>query len=198
MAKAPHFIDNVSPHEKKRFSKFLAEDEELILSTGYSKLYLRQRFMFYVLLPGSLLILIFLGVAYFLDLNLYLWVGIGTFLAIILAFLKTYHINLSHRYLLTTRRVLLKKGYFAVKLTSALYDKITHIEVEQGFVDRMFLNHGTIIINTAGSNRDEMVLEYVESPVEFKNILERLINREREQYSRQSGPVVSLEGELVE
>jgi uncharacterized membrane protein YdbT with pleckstrin-like domain len=106
-----------------------------------------------------------------------------------------YHAN---RYLLTTRRVIIKKGLVSVKLISALYDKITHIEVDQGIMDRLIMKHGDIIINTAGGNRDELKILSVDEPVQFKNLLERLINRERERFGGTSGPVVTVEGELVE
>lgn len=104
----------------------------------------------------------------------------------------------SHRYLLTTRRVIIKKGLLTYKLTSALYDKITHIEVDQGFLDRIIMHHGKIIINTAGLNKGEITLDFVDNPVEFKNLLERLINREREHYGRTPGPILAVEGEVVD
>lgn len=83
-------------------------------------------------------------------------------------------------------------------MTSALYDKITHIEVEQGFLDRLIMKHGTVIVNTAGMNKAEIKIEYVDAPIEFKNLLERLINRERESFGRPTGPVVAVEGEVIE
>ena len=66
------------------------------------------------------------------------------------AILKTLHTYHANRYLLTTSRVIIKKGLFNIKLTATLYDKITHLEVDQSFFDRMLLHHGDIIINTAG------------------------------------------------
>jgi len=190
--------ENLTEQERKRYKVFLAEDEELMMVTGFGKIYLRQKFIIYMMLPGGVLWILGLALAYFNHFNL----GVGMLLGIVasgfFAFIKTWFLNKSNRYLLTTRRVIKKGGFFAVKLTSALYDKVTHIEVDQGFIDRYFMHHGTIVINTAGANKDEIILKFVDYPVEFKNILERLINREREQFGRQTGPVVSLEGELVE
>lgn len=192
------YQESTSPDQKKHYARFLAEDEELVVVTGFSRIYLRQKFIIYLALPGAIFILGGLGLGYWLQIQPGYGLLIGLLLAALIAFLRTYWINLANKYILTTRRVIIKTGLFTNKLSSALYDKITHIEVEQGFIDRLFLNHGKIIINTAGSNKDELVLKYVESPIQFKNLLERLINREREQYGRQTGPVVSLEGELVE
>jgi len=108
--------------------------------------------------------------------------------------MHTYH---SNRYLLTTRRVIIKKGIFGVKLTTTLYDKITHLEVDQTIVDRLLLHHGNIIINTAGVTKGEIVLRYVDYPLELKNLLERLINREREQFGLRSTPLQTVEGEII-
>jgi hypothetical protein len=48
-------------------------------------------------------------------------------------------------------------------------------------------------------SKDEIVIKYIDYPLEFKNLLERLINREREQYSGKSaGPITTIEGEIVE
>jgi uncharacterized membrane protein YdbT with pleckstrin-like domain len=91
-----------------------------------------------------------------------------------------------------------KRGMFNVKLMSALYDKITHIEVDQSFLDKLLMHKGTVIIHTAGSNKDELTLAFIEYPIEFKNILERLINRERRDTQGGSTPLVEVEGEIVE
>ncbi len=183
---------------KKEFESFLSEDEELVLATGFGKNYMRHKFAYYSLWPGGLLMAAGLGLAYYYQFNLGLGLLAGFIAASIYALLHSiwhYHAN---RYLLTTRRVIIKKGLLSVRLTSALYDKITHIEVEQSIIDRWLLKHGNIIINTAGGNKDQLHITSIDEPIHFKNLLERLINRERERYSGQSGSVVTLEGELVE
>lgn len=192
-----HYHEAPSEKEKQSFAKFLAEDEELILATGLGEVYLRSHFITGIILPGLVFILGGLGVAYILQFNLGWGLLIGLLVATVSSFLRTLHLHHANRYLLTTRRVIIKRGIFAVKLTAALYDKITHIEVEQGFFDRALMHYGKIIINTAGTNKGEITLEYVDYPIEFKNLLERLINREREQFGLRSGPVVTLEGEVV-
>lgn len=192
------YQDTATPADKRQFSRYLAEDEELVLVTGYGRIYMRQMFVIYLGLPGLVFILGGVGISYLLSLNLILGFGAGFLVAIFVAFVKCHFLYNAHRYLLTTRRVVIKSGYFSVKLTSALYDKITHIEVDQSLFDRMIMRHGSVIINTAGMNKAEIKLDYVDSPVEFKNLLERLINREREQYGRSTGPVIAIEGEVVE
>lgn len=184
--------------DKKHFEQYLAEDEELVLATGYGANFLRHQFAIYIMLPGGIFWILGLVLAYFTGYNIGYGLLLGLVLSLVFAYIKTLLLYHSHRYLLTTRRVIIKNGFFAVKLITALYDKITHIEVDQSFVDRAIMKHGNIIINTAGGNKDEIRVDNVDAPMEFKNLLERLINREREHFGRQGGSVVTLEGELVD
>ena len=190
--------DGASLRDKKAFAKYLSEDEELVLASGYGKNYIRHKFIYYIIWPGGILLAVGGAWAYYTQNNLGFGLLYGLVGATIVAFIQallTYH---SHRYLLTTRRVMIKYGFFNVKLTSALYDKITHIEVDQSFMDRIIMKHGNVIVNTAGASNDQLVLAFIDEPLTFKNLLERLINREREQYGRPTGPVVTVEGELVD
>ncbi len=191
-----HYRESPTPEQKKSFAPYLSEDEDLVLVTSLSRAHLRSKFMMYLLFPGLLVLGLVLGLG---------WVsGIGKIpsliLSIILMFgsavLKTMHIYHANRYLLTTKRVIIKKGLFSVKLTAALYDKITHIEVEQGFTDRLLFHHGTVNINTAGQG--QISLKFIDYPLEVKNLLERLINREREQLGMRAQSTTTLEGEIVE
>ena len=177
-----HYKESPSQKQRNVFKKYLSEDEELVLVTGLSQATIRSNLIIYLLFPGLLLFGLGLGLGWLL--------GLGKIWALTLAFigqftaaaLKTMHLYHSNRYLLTTRRVIIKRGIFGVRLTAALFDKITHLEVDQSIIDRLLLHHGTIIINTAGGNQDQIILRYVDYPMELKNLLERLINREREQF----------------
>lgn len=190
-----HYKDSPSEKDRKAFAPFLAEDEALILVTGFGKVYLRTQFILSLAWPGGIFLVLSLITAYFFKYNLASGALLGLALATLTALLKTLHIYHANRYLLTTRRVIIKKGVFAVKIMSALYDKVTHIEVDQSFVDKLLYHHGTIIVNTAGLNKGEITLKYVDWPIELKNLLERMINREREQFGLRATP---LEGELVD
>lgn len=192
-----HYRDAPSEKQKKSFAKFLAEDEELILVTSLSQAYIRSCFATTLIIPGGIFMLLGMGLAYQQRFNLGYGLLAGLIVAAFLAAIRTLIVYHGNRYLLTTRRVIIKKGFFAVKLTAALYDKITHIEVDQSFFDKVFLHHGTIIVNTAGMSKDEIVLSHVDHPIEFKNLLERLINREREQFGMRTGPVTTVEGEII-
>lgn len=192
-----HYRESPTLKQKQAFTSYLSEDEELILVTGLSRAYIRSKFIMYLIFPGLVFFGLGLGASWILGFTKEWTLIWATVLMIVSAFLKTLHIYHANRYLLTTRRVIIKQGLFSVKLTAALYDKITHLEVDQSFMDRLFFHHGHIIINTAGMNKGEIKLNYVDYPMELKNLLERLINREREQYGLRSGIVSTVEGEIV-
>jgi len=192
-----HYKESPTPAQKSSFAPYLAEDEEMILVTGLSKAYIRSKFIMYMLFPGMIGLGVSLGAGKLLNIDLMKAFFAGVFLMIFMATLKTLHLYHANRYLLTTRRVIIKKGLFAVKLTAALYDKITHLEVDQGLVDRFLLHHGTIIVNTAGMNKGDIVLRFVDYPMELKNLMDRLISREREQFGGRGGTISTVEGEII-
>lgn len=193
-----HYRDAPSPKQKKAFEKYLSEDEELVLVTGLSGAYLRQEAIIYFIFPGIIFGIMSGLLAWTVSLDMWYILGFAIVAMTIVSILKTLHLHHANRYLLTTRRVMIKKGLFAVKLTAALFDKITHIEVDQGLIDRLLLHHGSIIVNTAGMNKSEFIMQYVDYPMELKNILERLINREREQLGKKYEPLSAVEGEIVD
>lgn len=193
-----HYQDSPSQKQKKAFRKYLSEDEELVLVTGFSGAYLRSKCLIYILFPGMLFLALGLGLGWLLGLGKIWALGLGLGGMFLVAIIRTMHVYHANRYLLTTRRVIIKQGVFGVKLTAALFDKITHLEVDQGIVDRLFLHHGTIIINTAGMNKGEITLKFIDYPLELKNLLERLINREREQFGLRGATLTEVEGQIIE
>ena len=192
-----HYRESPTQKQINAFSKYLSEDEELVLVTGFSSAYLRQEAIISFAFPGIIFGLIGVGLGWFLGFSKVWTATLALVLMFLCSVIKTMHSYHSNRYLLTTRRVMIKKGIFGVKLSTALYDKITHIEVDQGLVDRMLLHHGNIIVNTAGMNKNEFTLRFVDYPIELKNLLERLINREREQMGRKFESLSAVEGEII-
>lgn len=192
-----HYRESPTEKQKKAFAKYLSEDEELVLITGLSAAHIRSSFIMYFLFPGMLFFGAGLGLGWLLGLGKTWALALAFFGLIAAAILKTMHLYHSNRYLLTTRRVVIKKGVFGVKISATLYDKITHLEVDQSFIDRLLLHHGSIIINTAGMNKGEINLKFVEYPLELKNLLERLINREREQFGLKGATLTEVEGEII-
>ncbi|MBI2196197.1 PH domain-containing protein [Candidatus Daviesbacteria bacterium] len=192
-----HYRESPTEKQRQAFKKYLSEDEELVLVTGLSAAFIRSRFLIYTLFPGMLFLGLGLGVGWLLALDKIWALILGLGGMFLVAFVKTMHVYHSNRYLLTTRRVIIKKGFFSVKLTAALFDKITHLEVGQSIIDRLLMHQGTIIVNTAGLNKGEIMLKYVDYPLELKNLLERLINREREQFGLRGATLTEVEGEII-
>lgn len=192
-----HYKESPSLKDRKIFAKYLSEDEDLVLVTGLSKAYIRSKFIIHLFFPGLLFFGTGLGLGWIFGFDKAWVLIVAITLMILVAVLRTLHIYHANRYLLTTKRVIIKRGLFSVKLTAALFDKITHLEVDQSVIDRFILHHGSIIVNTAGLNKGEIVLRYIDYPLEIKNLLERLINREREQMGMRVQPITALEGEIV-
>lgn len=190
-----HYRESPTAEQKKAFAPYLSEDEELVLAIGLSKAYIRSKFILYLLFPGLLFFGLGLGLGWILSLEKNWAFGVSVVAMILVTILKTMHTFHSNRYLLTTKRVVIKKGLFSVRLTAALFDKITHLEVDQSVIDRFLLHHGSIKINTAGQG--QIALNFIDYPMEIKNLLERLINREREQLGMRATPITAMEGEIV-
>lgn len=189
MSKA-HYPSDPTDKDENYAKKFMSPDEELELITGYGRVYLRQRFIVQILLPGAIFILIGTAYAYFTKANIGYGMLVGLIVACVFSFMKTMKLRMAHKYILTTRRLIVKEGLFNIKVSSTLYDKITHIEIDQSLVDRLIYHHGTLVINTAGGgDKDRVILHYVEAPVEFKSILERLVHEERRYLIEESGSV---------
>lgn len=164
--------------DQKKYSKYLEEDEELELVTGYGESYLIQRFIEKLIFPGLIFILIFIPLTLIVLHNLILALFLGIILDLAYTLLIIWKIESSHRYILTNKRIMVKQGSFDLKIKSVMYDKIIDIDIDQSLTDRLFLRQGTVIIKTSGEF-DELVLSNVEHPFEFKDILDKLIHLQK-------------------
>lgn len=181
-----HYGEPPSEKKAKKFQKFLSEDEEMMLMTGFSPMYLYNKFSLYLMILLAVALPLGAGASIFFKLQMATTLVIACLIALILAYIKTYFVKEGTHYILTNKRVVVQKGYFSISLGSAPYNKISHIEIEQSFIDRFLFKHGELIIHTAGSNSKEVTINSIDEPVEFKNILEGLIHRERSEYSNLS------------
>lgn len=75
------------------------------------------------------------------------------------------------KYLVTDKRVIVKKGLIGQSTISADYSKITDVTVQQGILGRLILHTGTIVLNTAGTDLGEVILEWIQDPFEAKNTI---------------------------
>ncbi len=77
------------------------------------------------------------------------------------------------KYTLTTHGITSSKGIFTEVLTSATYNKITDIGLKQSFFDKI-MNTGTIYVDTAGTDKIELVFENVNRPFFIKQKISEL------------------------
>src|SRR3989344_8535100 len=104
-----HYRESPNQKQKDKFKKYLSEDEELILVTGLSAAYMRNKFIMYILFPGLLFLGLGLGLGWFLELSKIASLVLAFIAMFFASILKTIHTRHSTKYLLTTRRVIIKK-----------------------------------------------------------------------------------------
>ena len=54
---------------------------------------------------------------------------------------------------------------------------ITHVTIEQSFLQRFLFNTGHLVIITAGFDQREIVIEHIANPVGFKVMIEELTQK---------------------
>ena len=140
-----------SKSQKKRLAKFLSQGEEIVVVTSIGNRYFWLKFL--SLLPFAFLI-----------------VGIPKLGQLV-------RMRQSYTYVLTNRRFLIIRGIFSRKIVTAPLTAITHVTIEQSFLQRFLFNNGHLVIITAGFDQREIVIEHVGNPVEFKILIEELTEK---------------------
>jgi len=79
----------------------------------------------------------------------------------------------SKKYTLTTHGITSSKGIFTEVLTTATYNKITDVGLKQSFFDKL-MNTGTIYVDTAGTDKIELVFENINRPFFIKQKINEL------------------------
>lgn len=169
--------------QKKRFEKFLSQDEELVIVTGIGIRYFFILLFLLMLLP---LIVTYASIFLFLggvEITAYPWLkylGIPAVFLLIYNTPKYSHLlrmRQSYTYALSNRRFLIIRGIFSRKIVTAPLTAITHVTVEQSFLQRFLFNTGHLVIITAGFDQREIVIENIGNPLEFKIMLEELTEK---------------------
>ena len=145
-------------HHIKRFGHLLSGNEELVAVFG-------------------------IGDRYFWSNAISLGI-LSIFIIPIPFLLKLIHQKHSNTYILTDKRVIIKRGILSTEVTTAPYDHITHIVVRQSFLHKFSFKMGDIIIHTAGPTPIEVHLLKVQEPIAVKNLIEELISKEKAGRSR--------------
>lgn len=90
------------------------------------------------------------------------------------AFYFGFYLKAANAYAFTDHRVLSHRGLLSTKMISTEYQKITDVTVIEPFFSRVLFNIGTLEIDTAGTKKQEIVLNDVEAPYEIKKRLDSL------------------------
>lgn len=110
--------------------------------------------------------------------GLFLITGSGASFGILVialaAFYYGFYLKAANAYAFTEHRVLVHRGWLSTKLISTDYQKITDVTVHEPFLSRVIFHTGSIEIDTAGTNRQDLVLRNVEHPYEVKKKLDEL------------------------
>lgn len=176
-------LKEVPKGQKKRLAKLLSTGEDIVYVTGIGTRYFIIALMFLLFIP---LILTYIAIFMFfgvLTIGNYDWLKYLGFIP--LGFLiyntpKYTHIirmKQSFTYALTNRRFLIVRGIFSRKIVTAPLSAITHVTVEQSFMQRFFFNTGHLVIITAGFDQREIVIENIGNPLEFKILIEELTEK---------------------
>lgn len=164
---------------RKKYEKFLAPGEELEYVAKIGDRY------YYSMMFSGVSTFAMLAPMILLSTHIQLFpLWLGTLFSVssligLWPILKVGPLRHSLRYIFTSRRIIIKEGIFSLNVTTAPYDKITHIVIRQTLVNRMFYGAGSIILHTAGPTPVEMELIHIEQPFAVKNLLEQLIHEER-------------------
>lgn len=168
-----------SERQKKRIAKYLSGDEDVICITSIGQRYVWINMIFFLLLPLGLFYFSIFAIFGIVKLpQEYGWIKIAGIIVFALALFKlknTSHIlrkRQSNVYVLTNRRILIKTGLFSRKIVTAPLNRITHITIDQSFIQRFLYNTGHLLIITAGFDQREIVVEHIASPVDFKILVE--------------------------
>lgn len=169
--------------QKKRLSKLLSRDEEVMYVTGIGPRFFYISLLIQLFIPLALTYIamfMFFGVITLPNYDWLKYFGIIPLVLLIYNTPKYSHLirmKQSFTYALSNRRFLIVRGIFSRKIVTAPLTAITHVTVEQSFLQRFVYNTGHLVIITAGFDQREIVIENIGNPLEFKILIEELTEK---------------------
>lgn len=103
----------------------------------------------------------------------WLW-QMAIFIIAIALFYYGFYLKAANAYAFTDRRVLVHQGWLSTRMITTEYQKITDVTVLEPLIQRLIFASGTLVVNTAGSKTEEIVLSNVERPYELKKKLDEM------------------------
>lgn len=163
----------------KTWQKIISPQEKIELTFSLGKRYLNTIRWFWFLLASFSFFLSFQTIKSenkIIDI-----IGFALlFLGFILAFYSLFgpwYLRKTNNFAFTNRRILVLRGWLSTKLMSVEFDKITNIQVEQKILEKIFFNTGSLIIDTAGTSSQEIIITNIEEPYKIKAKLDELMSK---------------------
>ena len=100
--------------------------------------------------------------------------GFGIFTFLVALFYYSFYLKVANAYAFTNKRVLIHRGWLSTHTISVDYAKITDVHIIEPFFSRILAHTGDMGIITAGSTRDQIVLQHIDAPYEIKKKLDLL------------------------
>ncbi len=169
--------------KKKKLQKLLGSGEEVVYVTSIGPRYFWVNMIILLFIPLILTyvaIFMFFGVFSIPNYEWIKYLGVIPLLILIYNTPKYSHLirmKQSFTYALTNRRFMIIRGIFSRKIVTAPLTAITHVTIEQSFIQRFIYNTGHLVIITAGFDQREIVIENIGNPVEFKIMIEELTRK---------------------
>lgn len=93
---------------------------------------------------------------------------------------NAWYIKISNEFILTDKRLIVKRGWLNTHIKTIYYNRITDMSIRQTLLEKI-IKTGTLSISTAGSDGYEAILLHIKSPYKIKKILyEAKLNYEKE------------------
>jgi membrane protein YdbS with pleckstrin-like domain len=92
---------------------------------------------------------------------------------------NAWYIKISNEFILTDKRLIVKRGWLNTHIKTIYYNRITDMSIRQTLLEKI-IKTGTLSISTAGSDGYEATLLHIKSPYKIKKILyEAKLNYEK-------------------
>ena len=98
----------------------------------------------------------------------------GMVVALVTLFFSIFYLKAANAYAFTNKRVVIHRGWLSTNMISIDYDKITDVKVSEPIISRLIMRTGSLVVNTAGSIGDEVILKNISTPYETKKKLDVL------------------------
>lgn len=145
---------------KKIKEKIISADEKILVEFGVAKAYAN----FWIFLG---MVILFISLIFIKELWLAILLGLS-----LLAY--GFYLKAAYFYFLTDKRIICYYQFLRTELTSIDYQKITDVNVKENFLEKIFLNSGSLAINTAGTPKEEIVFTHLAAPHLLKKKLDEI------------------------